>query len=248
MPPAPHAPRRQTSTCPGSDSSAHCRLGWRLRRRVSATPHSARARSNVPPAPPALFDEPPLCDGVGPDRLTISCSSPREPKSKCDPSHQNRRVARLHSAGQALGRGATCALGTVRRARAAAWQLGDHHGRAPECVWRMAPGTQLTLAAVIFLSFVLALGFLLLILSCALWSDWLLLLSGRWPLARRRRLTCQRPRLCLRRCLTPHLGGSQARTASRTTIGACAWHIVQCSHTQCLRCLLYTSPSPRDRG
>lgn len=103
IPPTPHTPRHQTSTCPGSDSSAHCRLGWRLRRGVSPAPHSARARSDVPPVPPALFDEPPLCDGVGPDRLTISCSSAsrtgvemrsQPPKSACRTSAFSRTGAR----------------------------------------------------------------------------------------------------------------------------------------------------------
>lgn len=36
----------------------------------------------------------------------------------------------------------------------------------------------LQLKAVIFLSFVLAAGFLLVILSCALWNNWLPLLVG----------------------------------------------------------------------
>lgn len=38
--------------------------------------------------------------------------------------------------------------------------------------------TQTRVAAVILLSFVLAVGFLLVILSCALWSNWLPLLVG----------------------------------------------------------------------
>ena len=38
--------------------------------------------------------------------------------------------------------------------------------------------TQSRAAAVILLSFVLAVGFLLIILSCALWANWLPLLVG----------------------------------------------------------------------
>ena len=38
--------------------------------------------------------------------------------------------------------------------------------------------TQTRVAAVILLSFVLAVGFLLVILSCALWANWLPLLVG----------------------------------------------------------------------
>jgi hypothetical protein len=47
----------------------------------------------------------------------------------------------------------------------------------------MPPGDR-DLPAVILLSFVLALGFLLIILSCALWANWLPLLVGesRHPL------------------------------------------------------------------
>lgn len=37
--------------------------------------------------------------------------------------------------------------------------------------------------AVILLSFVLAVGFLMIILSCALWSNWLPLLVGAWSMA-----------------------------------------------------------------
>jgi len=37
--------------------------------------------------------------------------------------------------------------------------------------------------AVILLSFVLAVGFLMIILSCALWANWLPLLVGGWWLA-----------------------------------------------------------------
>lgn len=39
----------------------------------------------------------------------------------------------------------------------------------------------LVIAAVILLSFVLAVGFLLIILSCALWQNWLPLLVGASP-------------------------------------------------------------------
>ena len=46
-------------------------------------------------------------------------------------------------------------------------------------VWeRLRAWAQTRLAAVILLSFVLAVGFLLVILSCALWANWLPLLVG----------------------------------------------------------------------
>lgn len=50
-------------------------------------------------------------------------------------------------------------------------------GTLPPSLVRM-PMSDLNIPAVILLAFVLALGFLLVILSCALWGNWLPILVG----------------------------------------------------------------------
>lgn len=52
--------------------------------------------------------------------------------------------------------------------------------QASESLWSADPWPRWT--AIIFLSFVLSLSFLLIILACALWSNWYPLLTGQSPL------------------------------------------------------------------
>lgn len=47
-------------------------------------------------------------------------------------------------------------------------------------LYRHNPLDHLGFTAVVGLAFVLAMGFLLVILSCALWANWLPLLVGEW--------------------------------------------------------------------
>lgn len=82
----------------------------------------------------------------------------------------------------------------------------------------------LQIQAVIFLSFVLAAGFLLVILSCALWNNWLPLLVGEYRTATRGELLADSsvhvcPRAAAKLDLLPVCAGR--RHFARVQLGVC---------------------------